>query len=256
MYLILAYLKFLWSATNQHGVHSPFVFNLVTKCLYDNTKYSAYKDIIAYRNRLLQDHTTLEIKDYGAGSRRFNSNKRKVSAIAKYAGSSLHKAKLLFRIVKYLQPQHCLELGTSLGIATYALSKGNPNTTVISIEGCPNSFAYTQNALKEQQAKNIVLKLGTFKEVIPKMEQKPLDLVFIDGHHSKSATLELFEALLPLVHNDTLFIIDDIYWSKEMTEAWHAIKAHNSVTVTVDCFFIGLVFFRTEQAKEHFKIRL
>jgi hypothetical protein len=41
-----------------------------------------------------------------------------------------------------------------------------------------------------------------------------------------------------------------------MTEAWQYIKNHESVSVTVDCFHLGFVFFRKEQAKEHFKIRL
>ena len=41
-----------------------------------------------------------------------------------------------------------------------------------------------------------------------------------------------------------------------MEEAWNEIKQHTSVTLTIDLFFIGIVFFRTEQkTKEHFTIR-
>ena len=68
--------------------------------------------------------------------------------------------------------------------------------------------------------------------------------------------MHYFEALLPKATNDTVFIFDDIYWSKGMTEAWETIKQHPKVTVTVDTFFWGFVFFRKEQAKEHFTIRL
>ena len=32
------YLLFLWNSTNQHGVHSPFVYRLVTQCLYNTQK--------------------------------------------------------------------------------------------------------------------------------------------------------------------------------------------------------------------------
>ncbi|MBL7882976.1 MAG: class I SAM-dependent methyltransferase, partial [Bacteroidia bacterium] len=39
------------------------------------------------------------------------------------------------------------------------------------------------------------------------------------------------------------------------TEAWEEIKRHPKVTVTIDLFFIGLVFFRKEQAKQHFIIK-
>jgi hypothetical protein len=47
-----------------------------------------------------------------------------------------------------------------------------------------------------------------------------------------------------------------IYRSKGMKEAWAEIKAHPQVTVTVDLFWIGLVFFRKGQEKEGFKIRV
>jgi hypothetical protein len=50
-------------------------------------------------------------------------------------------------------------------------------------------------------------------------------------------------------------IFDDIYWSLGMKEAWQEIKAHKDVTVTIDLFWIGLVFVRKGQVKEDFMIR-
>ena len=41
-----------------------------------------------------------------------------------------------------------------------------------------------------------------------------------------------------------------------MEEAWEQIKEHPKVRVTIDTFQWGFVFFREEQAKEHFTIRL
>ena len=63
-------------------------------------------------------------------------------------------------------------------------------------------------------------------------------------NHNKIATLEYFETLLPKTRNDTLFIFDDIYWSKDMNDAWNIIKKHPKVTVTIDTFFWGFVFFQ------------
>ena len=88
------------------------------------------------------------------------------------------------------------------------------------------------------------------------LKDKSWDLVFMDGHHNKEATLNYFEALLPQLHSNSIVILDDINWSRGMQEAWAAVKAHPQVTVTIDTFFWGLVFFRHEQAKEHFTIRL
>src|SRR5690606_10430510 len=81
-------------------------------------------------------------------------------------------------------------------------------------------------------------------------------LIYFDGNHSKKATLEYFNLLLPTIQNDTVWIFDDIHWSSEMNKAWQAIKKHEKVTVTIDTFQWGLVFFRREQAKEHFTIRV
>jgi predicted O-methyltransferase YrrM len=80
--------------------------------------------------------------------------------------------------------------------------------------------------------------------------------VFVDGNHQKEATLRYFKLCLPKVHENSLLIFDDIYWSRGMKEAWNEIKAHPEVTVTVDLFWIGLVYFRKGQVKEDFVIKL
>src|SRR5690606_20450589 len=103
MFQIKSYFKFLIKSTNAHGVHSPFVFDLVTKCFYDKTDYPQYSILNRYRQALLADSTTISVTDFGAGSRVFKSNSRKVSQIAKTAGITPARARLLFRIVQYFK---------------------------------------------------------------------------------------------------------------------------------------------------------
>ena len=79
-----------------------------------------------YRNSLLENKNTIEVTDFGAGSKVFKSNTRQISQIAKTAGISPKRAELLFRITNYFQPETILEIGTSLGLATSALALGNP----------------------------------------------------------------------------------------------------------------------------------
>ena len=256
MYQILQYFKFLLSSTNQHGVHSPFVYELVTKCFYDDDTYEAYKTLKSYRTALLSNPHQLTITDLGAGSKRFSTAQRPIKQIAKTSGTSLKRAKLLFRLVKYLNPKQILELGTSLGIATQAMALGYTDASVTSIEGCPNIAMAAKQHLDTFRIQNISLKTGAFEDYLLKLKDDPWDLVFFDGHHQKEATLHYFEQLLPSAHNDTVFIFDDIYWSKGMTEAWNIIKQHPKVSVTVDTFFWGMVFFKNELTKENFKIRV
>ncbi|WP_250434124.1 O-methyltransferase [Hanstruepera flava] len=251
---VISYFKFLFSSTNQHGVHSPFVYHLVTQCFYDQTVYKDYSKLISYREQLLQNDQVISITDLGPGSKTQPSNQRQVSTIAKTSGTPLKRSKLLYRLAQYFRPQNVLELGTSLGISTQAIALGNPDTQITSIEGCPKLSAFAKESL--QNHKHITLLTGDFNSHLPDLNHQVFDFIFFDGNHTKSATLGYFETLLPTAHNDTVFIFDDIYWSKGMTEAWEAIKKHPQVTVTIDTYFWGFVFFRTEQAKEHFKIRV
>jgi len=107
-HLIKSYLKFIWNSTNAHGVHSPFVFNLVQKCFYDKTNYSEYSDLEKYRNALLQNKNTIEVIDFGAGLRVFKSNTRAINQIAKNAGISVERTDLMNQMLYYFQPKSIL----------------------------------------------------------------------------------------------------------------------------------------------------
>ena len=256
--IIKSYLKFLYNSKNEHGVHSPFVFDLVTKCFYDKTKYPEYFILKNYRKSLLENKNFIEVTDFGAGSRVFKSNKRQISKIAKTAGISPKRAELLFRITKYFQPETILEIGTSLGLATSALSLGNTNAKITTLEGCPNTLAVAKNLFQVSgfKLKNIEFVNTEFSSYLKTAtENCDWKLIYFDGNHSKQATLDYFELLLPTITNETVWIFDDIHWSKDMEEAWETIKNHSKVTVTIDTFQWGIVFFRSEQEKEHFIIR-
>lgn len=261
-HLIKSYLKFLFHSKNEHGVHSPFVFDMVTKCFYDNTKYAEYETLKSYRKSLLENKNTIEVTDFGAGSRVFKSNTREISKIAQTAGISPKNAELLFRIVRYFQPKSVLEIGTSLGLATSALSFGNQNAQIITLEGCPNTQKQAQVQLQSRSFgtnsnfQNIEFVNTEFSSYFKTLDLSPIThhLIYFDGNHSKKATLAYFEALLPTISNDSVWIFDDIHWSAEMEEAWEIIKNHPKVSVTIDTFQWGIVFFRAEQEKEHFII--
>lgn len=265
--ILKSYIKFLYNSKNEHGVHSPFVFSLVTKCFYDKKKYPEYTILKNYRNSLLQNKNTIEVTDFGAGSRVFKSNTRAINQIAKNAGISPKRAELLFRIVKYFQPENILEIGTSLGLATAALALGleaktnraklNKKAKITTLEGCPNTINQCQLQLQKFNINNVECVNAEFSSYLKIYNLRPTtyNLIYFDGNHSKKATVDYFELLLPTITNDSVWIFDDIHWSEDMEEAWKIIKNHPKVTVTIDTFQWGIVFFRKEQEKEHFVIR-
>ena len=99
---------------------------------------------------------------------------------------------------------------------------------------------------------NISLIEGNFDEQLPKwlVYHKKVDFAFIDGNHLYKPTVAYFEALLEVVEDHSILVFDDIHWSEEMEQAWSEISGHKAVTLSIDLFFIGIVFFRKEFAQK------
>ena len=135
-YQITSYIKFLLKSKNQHGIHSPFVYNLITKCFYDSKKKAAYKTLIVYRNKTIQHKKIISITDLRANYRVFKSKERKVSTLTKNTKITLKKQKLLYRIISYFKPDTILELGTPIGLGTIAMSIASPSSKLITMERC------------------------------------------------------------------------------------------------------------------------
>jgi len=254
------YLHYYISAKNGrgHGIHSPFVFDFVTHVLNDAVNYECYDKIESLRQQLLTDKAIIEAGDFGAGSAVIPSAKRKISAIAKSSLKNKKFAQLLFRIVKYYKPETIIELGTSFGITTCYMACANKNSRVYTLEGSKPIADIASRNFAKAGFQNIKLVRGNFDQTFPDIlsEIKKIDLAFVDGNHRKKATLDYFSLLQNKSTSGSIFIFDDIHWSYEMEEAWKEIQGHPSVTVTVDLFFIGLVFFNPDfKVKQHFTIR-
>ncbi|EAR00116.1 hypothetical protein FB2170_00580 [Maribacter sp. HTCC2170] len=166
LYKIFSYLKFIFTATNQHGVHSPFIYNFVTKCLYKKSKFKHPKTF-----RVL-----LESCSY--------FNVKKISIIPK----NMHVQSLI------------------------------KNT-------------YPQIDFNEQ----------------------PYDIIYMDLPNTK-----MFNGILKnrLYHNNSMLLVKNIYQSKDSSQSWELIKSNVEITASIDMFHCGALFFRQEQTKEHFKIRI
>lgn len=247
-----AWLKYKRDAKNRHGVHSPFVYALNDKVFpeergADFTKHPAE----AWRTLCLNNHDTIDVVDFGTGT----SGPRVVADIARHAAKSARAGQFLHRFVKHLAPSTMLELGTSLGITTLYQQTAAPDAKFITIEGCPNISAMALKVFAQQQL-SVELRNGTFEnELRPALHTlKSVDYVYFDGNHRKQPTLDYFHTCLPFTHENSVFVFDDIHWSAEMEEAWKEIKAHPQVTVTIDVFDFGLVFFRKGQVREDFVI--
>ena len=164
MYQFFSYLIFYFSATNQHGVHSPFVYDYVTKCLYKRTNLRLPVGL-----------------------------------------------KVLVKSLDYF------------GCSTLWVMHSETETKDKIKAACP-TISFSQSKPEVMYAKMNDVQPTLFDEIE--------------------------------VQNHTVLLIDHIHKRKRNLEKWETIKRMQHVSVTIDLFYCGLVFFRKEQAKEHFKIRI
>jgi predicted O-methyltransferase YrrM len=244
-------------AKTRHGTHSPFVYRLLDSVIYDYRAKKVYDKAESQRKELLSDGRVINVTDLGAGSLVNNNRQKRVGDIAKNALKPPKLAQLLYRLVADLKPSNMIELGTCLGVTSLYLKEAAPDASLYTLEGCPETARIASEVFQKAGLTGIQQVIGNFDDTLPGVIDSldKLDFVFVDGNHQKGATLQYFNWCLPKVHENTLLIFDDIYWSEGMKEAWAQIKAHPQVTVTIDLFWIGLVYFKKGQVKEDFLIR-
>jgi predicted O-methyltransferase YrrM len=251
------YINYYFRSRTKYSVHSPFVFEFITTVL-DHKKVANDKvlKIESLRKELLSFHKEIEVKDFGAGSSLKNTHKKKVSDIVRHSAKSRKYANLLYRIEDHYQIRNVLELGTSAGLTSLYLAAPSCVDHVLTLEGCPETAKLAEENFKRMNAANLRVINGNFDDLLSEvLAESRFDLIFFDGNHTEEATIRYFEQCLPAATNDSIFIFDDINWSDGMKNAWNRIKENPAVTVTVDLFFLGIVFFRKELSKEDFVIR-
>ncbi len=255
--LVFRYIQYLLQARDEHAVHSPFVFEVYTEVIRSTEKYYAFDEIEAIRKEMLENSQLIEVVDLGAGSRVTKQARRKVSNIARYAEKPARFGQLLFRLVNFFSPSVIVDLGTSLGVTTLYLAAASRKSDVYTFEGCPETARIARQNFEKAHFDHIRLVEGnldtTLQTQIASIEQ--IDFAFFDANHRYQPTVAYFETCLHKANEQSVFVFDDIHWSAEMESAWQYIRQHPRVMLTIDIFYVGLVFFRTNQPKQHFILK-
>jgi len=241
LYPLQSYIKFRTRSKNRHSVHSPFVFDMCQKVLRVKKQVIDTEEIEVFRKEFLQSDEIISVEDLGAGSKSI----------------SPHQCEMMSRLIAYYKPDVILEIGTSLGISTAYMAKSNTNAIVYTMEGSENIILQASSLFKKLRINNIQPILGNFDERLPILleDLSDINFAFIDGNHTYENTVNYFNQILTKSNNDTIIVIDDIYWSKPMTKAWKEIKDHERTRTTIDLYYFGIVLLREEMSKEHFMLK-
>ncbi|MHC1705975.1 MAG: O-methyltransferase [Bacteroidales bacterium] len=250
----LNYCRFWLKAGNSHDIHPPFLYQLYSGVIQSKLLDSLVNPALDYRKSMLSDKTPIRYMPFGTAS-----GKEKVAAVSEIArlqSVSLKTGMLLHKLVQYFRPATLLELGTNLGIGTVFMAAGNSGK-VITLEGSPELLEVVNQRFKTFQLQGIEFVQGSFSEKLPMVIQSvdTLDFVFFDGDHKLQSTLEYFELCYRKANNNSVFVFDDIHWSPGMEKAWDMIVNDPRVTLAVDLYFCGIVFFRKELSKQFFCLR-
>lgn len=253
------YLKYILLSRHRkgHGIHSPFIFDLVSRVFRNKRDTDIVCSVRKVRKRMISDRSSIIVKDLGAGSEKIKTNRRKVSEIARYSPIPEKYGILLSNLASEFGKPLIIELGTSFGISTMYMAASCPEAVVYTIEGCPATAGIAEQNFMSCGFTNIKLLTGSFEEKLSEVAETGIKpgLIFIDGNHRKDPVLKYFRHLAELSDNNTVIVIDDIYYSREMEEAWTQIKLSEKVSVTIDIFRMGIIFFRKGINHQDYTIR-
>ena len=256
---ISRYLKYLIIARGHmgHGIHSPFVFDLTARVLRNKLNPAIVSEIEAARKKLLKDDRVIKVADMGSGTHEGKNPYRKVSEIARSSPVPGSYGILLAAMAEEFGKPLIVEFGTSLGISTMYLASSCREAVVCTMEGSESIAAIAAENFEKAGLTNVRLMKGSFGELLPEVFASGIKpgLIFIDGDHRKEPLLGYFKKLAEVSGDRTVIIIDDINYSREMEEAWNFIKEDERVTLTIDIFRMGIVFFRKGMTGKNFVIR-
>jgi len=244
---------YYFNAVNEHSLHTPFLYELYTKVVKSDHLNGDFSEIKSIYKKLLKDKSKVHITELGAGSSVNSSTSRSVRSIAQHSLTSLKFSALYYRLIKYFNIRHIIELGTSLGINTLYLAKYEA-TKIYTFEGCQNTINIAKTNFEKAEATNIKIIEGNINQTFPSFlngQLKP-DMVYIDANHHYTPTLRYFDLILKNRHDNTIVIIDDIHWSEEMSKAWKEICDHPEVSLSIDLNRCGILFFKHDLTKQHF----
>ena len=218
-----SYLKYLLQRKSEYGIHSPFVYDFMCKVLNDSGSNRDYDTI--YRVARLLD-------------------KRK------YIHYNLRKqSRLLYRMVRYFEPDSVVSFGRLTALNTTALALGHLQTKIYLEQS--DDFLETLNSMGIVNV-NLIQPAEFDSEHFRRLNT---GFVFFSRASFEDDTWDYLVDCLNYKTADSVFVFEGIHHNKAMEDAWEEIKGNEDVSVTLDLHCIGMVFFREGIEKQDFVLK-
>lgn len=221
--MISSWLKYLWHRKSKYTIHSPFVFDFVTKVLNDNGSNRDY-DTILRIGRLL--------------------DKKKHISYAKRK-----RSRLLYRVIRHYEPDSVVSFGSITALNATALAMGHLQTRVYLEQS--EDFLETLNLMGVINV-NLIQPSEFDSERFRRLNTS---FVFFGRDSFEEDTWDYLVDCLSYKTVDSVFIFEGIHHNRDIEDAWEEIKANEDVSVTFDLYSIGMVFFREGIEKQDFVLK-
>jgi len=251
---IKSYITHWLNVVDEHSIHSPFFFDFYNKIIKNDDRgrigFQAIEDI---RNKLLLNTTEVTVNDMGAKSTHFQNERRPLSKIAATSLSPDSYARLYNRIIHYIDAKQIIELGTSLGITALYLAQ-KKDAYLTTFEGNAAMINVALAHFEYFNKKNISLVEGNIDTELSDFLMKPTKIHFalMDANHRYEPTIRYFNLLARRMADKGIIVMDDIYYTEEMNQAWKEVCNHPLVYGSVDLFRCGILFFDPTLNRQHY----
>ena len=233
------------------GVHSPFVYNLITKVIEERCPYYCFDDIELVRKQLLFCNATLTLPER---TRNRKVCRRTVGQVVAHEAIKPKHGALLFRLANYFKSKQILQLGCSVGIPTLYLTAYASEVHCIVLESVPELASVARMAFEKAACRSADLRVGAYGDLLPEaLAEMPCpDLIYFDASIGWQEQADLFEACLQRAGDDTLFVFEGIRANRRMRAFWKAACQRAEVTISVDLYSMGLLFFNKKLHKRNY----
>lgn len=216
-----------------YGIHSPFVYDLITSVIEEKKRYYCYEQYNLVRLQLMQDKRKVTVRN------RTMSIKKAIETCCFTEAEN----RLLFRLANRFQPETILLVGSNFGLTPLHLTAYSKDSTCVVVEPEPSIAAIANDYLEKYALASIVLRNSLID--IPER----LDFV-VWSYPIDSIPLEPF---LSYMNVNSVMVVYGINDSQNNKERWRQICIHPQVTVTIDFLRIGIVFFNPRYHQKTYK---
>lgn len=221
--MISSWIKYKIQCKNEYHIHSPFVYDFVVKVLNDKGSNADYDTILRVSKQL-------DGKNHQSYYRRKQS-------------------RLLYRIIRYFEPDSVVSFGKLSAINTTAVALGHLQTRVYLEES--DGFLDTLNSMGVVNVS--LIQPADFDS--EKFKKLNTGFVFFSESDFEDEEWDYLQDCMNYKTSESVFIFEGIHRTRDAEDAWERIKGNEDVSLTIDLYRIGLVFFRLGIEKQDFVLK-